>query len=47
VVLDHVFERGCRHDHNGMSFEVMQQLALGDENSINELLDLWVTYLSV
>jgi hypothetical protein len=30
-----------------MSFEVMQQLALGDENNINELLDLWVAYLHV
>ena len=47
AVLNHVAERGKRHDYDGVPLKVVQQLSFNNEDGIDKLLDLSVMHLSV
>ena len=47
AVLNHIAERGGRHDYDGVSLKVVQQLSFSIEDGVDKLLDLRVTNPSV
>jgi hypothetical protein len=47
LILDHLAERKGCHDYHQMRLEVVTQFPLGDQDGVQELLDLGIVSLGV